>query len=87
MNCLFGATNAIDHARECDPMRRQNCIPIHAHGLGQEDPGVECQPASRIQYRPVFGKFRYMNANGLKRKFDIEGYVDRVRRLSQASEA
>jgi deoxyribodipyrimidine photo-lyase len=26
--------------------------------------------------RPVFGKLRYMNANGLKRKFDIEAYVD-----------
>jgi len=25
--------------------------------------------------RPVFGKVRYMNANGLKRKFDIEAYV------------
>lgn len=25
--------------------------------------------------RPVFGKVRYMNANGLKRKFDIEAYI------------
>lgn len=25
--------------------------------------------------RPIFGKIRYMNANGLKRKFDIEAYV------------
>ena len=25
--------------------------------------------------RPVFGKRRYMNANGLKRKFDIDAYV------------
>ncbi len=30
--------------------------------------------------RPVFGKVRYMNANGLKRKFDIEAYVQRVTR-------
>lgn len=28
--------------------------------------------------RPVFGKVRYMNANGLRRKFDIEAYVKRV---------
>lgn len=28
--------------------------------------------------RPVFGKIRYMNANGLKRKFDIEKYVEKV---------
>ena len=27
--------------------------------------------------RPVFGKIRYMNANGLRRKFDIQSYVDR----------
>ena len=26
--------------------------------------------------RPVFGKLRYMNANGLERKFDIEAYVE-----------
>jgi deoxyribodipyrimidine photo-lyase len=25
--------------------------------------------------RPIFGKLRYMNANGLKRKFDIDEYV------------
>jgi len=31
--------------------------------------------------RPVFGKIRYMNANGLERKFDIERYVERVARL------
>ena len=28
--------------------------------------------------RPVFGKVRYMNANGLRRKFDIEAYVRKV---------
>ena len=27
--------------------------------------------------RPVFGKIRYMNANGLHRKFDIQAYLDR----------
>lgn len=27
--------------------------------------------------RPVFGKIRYMNANGLHRKFDIQAYVER----------
>ena len=32
--------------------------------------------------RAVFGKVRYMNAAGLKRKFDIEGYVERVKKLS-----
>jgi len=30
------------------------------------------------QERPVFGKTRYMNANGLKRKCDIEAYVKKV---------
>ncbi|MGD9783021.1 MAG: deoxyribodipyrimidine photo-lyase [Kiritimatiellia bacterium] len=27
--------------------------------------------------RPVFGNVRYMNANGLRRKFDIQAYLDR----------
>ena len=27
--------------------------------------------------RPVFGMIRYMNANGLRRKFDIQAYIDR----------
>ena len=31
--------------------------------------------------REVFGKVRYMNAGGLKRKFDIEGYVCKVEKL------
>ncbi|MDD3277172.1 MAG: deoxyribodipyrimidine photo-lyase [Kiritimatiellales bacterium] len=31
--------------------------------------------------RPIFGKTRYMNAAGLKRKCDIEGYVERVQQL------
>lgn len=31
--------------------------------------------------RPVFGKVRYMNANGLLRKGDIRGYVERVEKL------
>lgn len=31
--------------------------------------------------RPVFGKVRYMNANGLKRKFDIDRYVERIQTL------
>jgi deoxyribodipyrimidine photo-lyase len=28
--------------------------------------------------RPVFGKIRYMNYNGCKRKFDVEGYIYQV---------
>jgi deoxyribodipyrimidine photo-lyase len=35
--------------------------------------------------RPIFGKVRYMNDRGLRRKFDIEGYVRRVESLPQAS--
>jgi deoxyribodipyrimidine photo-lyase len=34
--------------------------------------------------RPIFGKLRYMNANGLRRKFDIDAYVAQVeRRVSE----
>jgi deoxyribodipyrimidine photo-lyase len=32
--------------------------------------------------RPIFGKVRYMNANGLKRKFNIDAYVDTIKRIS-----
>ena len=35
------------------------------------------------QERPVFGKVRYMNENGLKRKFDIDAYIDRVSQFEQ----
>ncbi|HKJ66658.1 MAG TPA: deoxyribodipyrimidine photolyase, partial [bacterium] len=31
--------------------------------------------------RSIFGKVRYMNANGLQRKFDADGYVEKIRRL------
>jgi deoxyribodipyrimidine photo-lyase len=31
--------------------------------------------------RAVFGKVRYMNANGLERKFDIDAYVNRIAAL------
>jgi deoxyribodipyrimidine photo-lyase len=33
--------------------------------------------------REIFGKVRYMNANGLRRKFDVEAYVERMRRLAE----
>ncbi|KAF5729901.1 hypothetical protein HS088_TW20G00268 [Tripterygium wilfordii] len=31
--------------------------------------------------RPIFGKIRYMNYAGCKRKFDVEGYIAYVKRL------
>jgi deoxyribodipyrimidine photo-lyase len=31
--------------------------------------------------RPVFGKIRYMNYNGCKRKFDVMGYINKVKFL------
>lgn len=33
--------------------------------------------------RQVFGKIRYMNKNGLRRKFDISAYIDRVAKLAE----
>ncbi|MFX0208919.1 MAG: deoxyribodipyrimidine photo-lyase [Candidatus Hodarchaeota archaeon] len=32
--------------------------------------------------RAIFGKIRYMNANGLKRKFDADAYVEMISKLS-----
>jgi len=37
--------------------------------------GLHDRPWGR---RPVFGTIRFMSADGLKRKFDVQGYVDRV---------
>ena len=34
--------------------------------------------------RPVFGKVRYMNAAGLKRKFDIDGYVAKIKDIEKS---
>jgi len=31
--------------------------------------------------RPVFGKIRYMNYNGCKRKFDVNAYIDKINNL------
>ncbi|MEF8832962.1 MAG: deoxyribodipyrimidine photolyase, partial [Candidatus Thermoplasmatota archaeon] len=31
--------------------------------------------------REVYGKVRYMNANGLERKFDMDRYVEKVEHL------
>lgn len=31
--------------------------------------------------RPVFGKIRYMNYAGCKRKFDVDGYIAYVKRF------
>jgi deoxyribodipyrimidine photo-lyase len=34
--------------------------------------------------RTIFGKIRYMNAAGLKRKFDADGYVKKIEKLEKA---
>jgi len=31
--------------------------------------------------RPVFGTVRYMNENGLRRKFDADKYIEKVKQL------
>jgi deoxyribodipyrimidine photo-lyase len=37
--------------------------------------------------RNIFGKVRYMNDNGLKRKFDADGYVKKIERLVNTKNA
>ncbi len=32
--------------------------------------------------RPVYGKVRYMNANGLRRKFDADAYVEQIKQIT-----
>jgi len=36
--------------------------------------------------RPVFGKIRYMNEKGCRRKFDVDGYIDYVADLETEGE-
>jgi deoxyribodipyrimidine photo-lyase len=36
------------------------------------------QPDRVRSERPIFGKVRYMNAAGLRRKFDVEAYVSKI---------
>jgi deoxyribodipyrimidine photo-lyase len=36
------------------------------------------QPDRIRPERPIFGKVRYMNAAGLRRKFDVEAYVGKI---------
>jgi deoxyribodipyrimidine photo-lyase len=36
--------------------------------------------------RPVFGKIRYMNAAGLKRKFDIDKYVNKIKAIETSEQ-
>jgi deoxyribodipyrimidine photo-lyase len=35
--------------------------------------------------RPIFGNIRYMNEKGLRRKFDIDGYVKKIEKLKEKS--
>ena len=46
--------------------------------------GLHDRPWTR---RPVFGTVRYMNANGLRRKFDMPGYLRKVERLTAGEAA
>ena len=92
---------------------------LHAHVLGEEDPGVGADaggsPSATMLHlnnkyfldgrdansyanvawvfglhdrpwpeRPVFGKVRYMNAQGLERKFDMAAYLRAVDALTGA---
>ena len=36
--------------------------------------------------RQIYGKVRYMNRNGLERKFKLENYSDRIKKLAEISE-
>ena len=35
--------------------------------------------------RPIFGKVRYMNANGLKRKFNVPAYIEKIKKLKSTN--
>ena len=35
----------------------------------------------KVQERNVFGKIRYMGYNGCKSKFNVKGYIEKIRSL------
>jgi hypothetical protein len=57
-------------------------VPDRRAGVGQWRRGAWCAlvPLQGWGERPVFGKIRYMNYAGCKRKFDIPKYVAYVAR-------
>ena len=34
--------------------------------------------------RPIFGKIRFMSYNGCKSKFDVRGYIEKIKKLEEA---
>ena len=34
------------------------------------------------QGRPIFGKIRYMNENGCRRKFDVDAHIEKIKSLT-----
>jgi len=50
-------------------------------GIAWSIGGLHDRPFSE---RPVYGRIRYMNYNGCKRKFDVKKYIDNVQNLPDA---
>ena len=64
----FETALALNDKYELDGRDPNGCVGV-AWCFGRHDrPWTE---------RPVFGTIRYMNANGLRRKFDVQAYVER----------
>ena len=65
------------------------CRNVHRYSLDGRDPNgyVGCMWSVCGVHdmgwteRNVFGKIRFMNYNGCKRKFDVPGYVGRINKL------
>jgi len=68
----FGAALYLNNAFELDG-RDPNGFAGVAWCFGKHDRGWP--------ERPIFGKVRYMNANGLRRKFRMADYLERIREL------
>lgn len=61
-----------------DKYALDGCDPNGYTGIAWSIGGVHDRAWSE---RPVFGKIRFMNDSGLKRKFDIEKYVQNIKLL------
>jgi hypothetical protein len=74
----------------CVPVRRVppgSFPPVFPTRPAPSPPGLCFPPHQGWAERPVFGKIRYMNYAGCKRKFDIKRYCARVDGLIREAKA
>ncbi|SDP36523.1 deoxyribodipyrimidine photo-lyase [Desulforhopalus singaporensis] len=87
---MYWAKKILEWSRRCDDAMRWAIYLNDRYSLDGRDPNGYAGIAWSLggvhdrawKERQVFGKVRYMNLNGCKRKFDVNKYIDMVAALS-----